>query len=258
MRSPFPGVDPYLENPLLWHPFHTRLIVGLADLIDTVLPPAYYVSVEERTSVSRPASDGIRLPDVAVAAVEPSGSKRGTASAVLEMGVEVQVPAENPIRERYLEIRSAGGLDELVTVIEILSPTNKLPGNGRDEYLLKRGAITASETNLVEIDLQRAGPRMPAQGSPADYDYGVLICRASQRPRAQLLPFSVRDPIPVFPLPLQPGEVEPRVAFGRVYAEVYERGRYASRVDYTTPPDPPLRAEDAEWAVTRLREAGLR
>lgn len=258
MRSPFPGIDPYLEHPLLWHPFHTRLIVSLADLIDTVLPPAYYVSVEERTYVSRASADGVRLPDVAVASVEPSGPSRSGASAVLEMGVEVRVPAEDPIRERYLEIRSAGGMDELITVIEVLSPSNKLPGNGRDEYLLKRGAITASETNLVEIDLLRAGPRMPAQGGPSSYDYGILICRASQRPRAQLIPFSVRDLIPDFPLPLQPGEAEPLVPLGTAYMQVYQRGRYASRIDYGSSPEPPLNAEDTEWSENRLREAGQR
>src|SRR5262249_8040420 len=138
------------------------------------------------------------------------------------------------------------------------SPTNKLSGPGRDEYLLKRGAVLSTRTNLIEIDLLRAGPRMPAGGMPASAHYGILIGRGATRPHAVLLPFSVREPIPTFPVPLRPGGREPTVALAPASARIYQSNRLGRRIDYGHPPEPPLPVEDAAWADALLREKGLR
>ncbi|MEM1240663.1 MAG: DUF4058 family protein, partial [Cyanobacteria bacterium P01_H01_bin.26] len=49
MPSPFPGMDPYLEQPTFWASFHSRLIVAIADTLSPQLRPHYFVEVETRT-----------------------------------------------------------------------------------------------------------------------------------------------------------------------------------------------------------------
>ena len=49
MASPFPGMDPYLEQPAFWSSFHTRFMVAIADELDSQIFPKYYVDVETRT-----------------------------------------------------------------------------------------------------------------------------------------------------------------------------------------------------------------
>lgn len=250
MPSPFPGMDPYLERQGRWHPFHTRLVSTLADAIDAILPERYYVSVEERATIMVPEdSIAVGRPDVTVA--DLGGPRRGDrgGTATLAPAIEVTVPVPETLGERYLEVRDIEDTDEVVTVIEVLSPWNKRPGRGRADYLAKRDLVLASRTNLVEIDLLRSGARMPLFGGESPYDYGVLVSRGEMRPRAVLIPFTVRDRIPVFPLPLLPGDVEPLVELQAVFDQVYDRSRLSKRIDYERPPDPPLRPEDAAWAT---------
>lgn len=67
MASPFPGMDPYLEQPAFWPPFHNRLMVGLANRIAPALRPHYYVEVETRSYMD--TSEGellIGIPDAVI------------------------------------------------------------------------------------------------------------------------------------------------------------------------------------------------
>lgn len=258
MPSPFPGMDPYLERAARWHPFHTLLVSGLVRVIEPVLPARYYVSVEERTCVVDSAGlETGRLPDAAVIGQDAPEFQGGTATAIAARGVQVLVPAPEVHRERYLEIRDLEQAEEVVTVIEVLSPANKTPGPGREEYLTKRAAILHSTTHLVEIDLLRSGPRMPALGAPEGAAYGILVSDARSRPHGFLVQFGVRDTVPPFPLPLR-GEPEPDIRIGPLIAEIYGTGRYDRRIDYRRPPEPPFAPEDEEWADALLRDKGLR
>ncbi|MEI7773106.1 MAG: DUF4058 family protein, partial [Chloroflexales bacterium] len=87
-------------------------------------------------------------------------------------GVVVSVDMPDEIRETYLEVRSATG--EVITLLEIRSPTNKRPGEGRGLYLRKRRSVLASFTHLVEIDLLRAGEPMPVSGWAGQSDYRIM------------------------------------------------------------------------------------
>lgn len=259
MTSPFPGMDPYLENPTRWQSVHPQLVSGLPALIEPLLPEGYALSVEERVYLSLPGDDSLRLrrPDAMVIDTAPWIERGGAAVATVPRGFEVLVPDEEPVRELYLTVRAVGSDSEVITVIEVLSPTNKLPGPGRDEYLSKRGAVLATRTNLVEIDLLRYGARMPAGGAPGGFDYGILICRGASRPRAELLAFSLREAIPAFPLPLRPGEAEPPVELAAALSIIYRSNRLGLRIDYSRPPEPPLSPADEQWAGERLRAVGL-
>lgn len=257
MPTPFPGMDPYLEQPELWPNVHSSLIVALRDDVAPRLRPRYYVAIEERTTRVAPEDVLFAVrPDVAVIGVNQANEAAAVYAPVGGM-LTVQVPLPDEIRETYLEIRTAGE-NRVVTVLEILSPTNKRPGAGRRFYEEKRLALFGTRTHLVEIDLLRDGLPPSMAGCPPEVDYRILISRSSRRPHADLLIFSVREPIPAFALPLLPGDEEPTVELNRLLHALYDRAGFDLRVDYARPPDPPLNAEDAAWSDELLSAAGLR
>ena len=255
MPSPFPGMDPYLEHPALWPDVHNGLIAAIRDTLGPLLRPRYFVALEERVYVEE--AQGLTLvgrPDLTVVGSsrpEAAAAKAATGAAV----VEVEVPIADRLRETYLEVRGVEE-GEVVTVIEVLSPANKRPGEGRRLYLQKRTSVLSTLTTLVEIDLLRSGERMTIVGAWPRSDYAILWSRSWQRPRAHLLPFDLRDPIPGFAIPLRKGEEEPPLDLGAVLAGLYDRAGYDLRVDYRRPAEPPLAEADAAWARTRLE--GLR
>ena len=164
---------------------------------------------------------------------------------VLELDVEV--PVIDHVDEWYLEVRETKG-GKLVTVIEVLSPTNKLRQPGRKQYLRKREKILESRTSLVEIDLLRAGRPMPLEvASPVEGAYRILVSRGKSRPRARLYVFGVRQPIPAIPIPLLPRDAEPALDLNSVLHDLYNRARFDLRLDYTAPAPPPLTDDDVTW-----------
>jgi hypothetical protein len=145
----------------------------------------------------------------------------------------------------FIEIRDRRSR-ELVTVIELLSPSNKRPGPDRDQYLAKRGQILASPAHLVEIDLLRGGAPMPADDR-TDCDYAVLVSRAEQRPHAGFWPIGLRDRLPVIPVPLRAGDPDARLDLQEVLDHIHDTGGYAYYI-YDGTPEPPLRPDDVAWA----------
>jgi hypothetical protein len=262
MPGPFPGMDPYLEGRRIWPDVHARLIVAVGDALAPLVEPAYYVAVEERVYITRAEPEERIVPDVAViAAPGPLEAAGGLAVAVATaVAVEAQmvtVPLYETVRESFLEIRDIEG-NELVTSIEILSPSNKKPGAGRREYEAKRRQVFESRTSLVEIDLLRAGRPLEIHPSPPS-DYRILVLAGWEYPRAQLLAFNLPQPIPDVPVPLKEGEAPALLPLGRLLNEVYDRARYARRVRYHGPvPEPPLAPEAAAWVDALLREKGQR
>jgi len=258
MPSPFPGMDPYLERPSRWHPFHVLLIGKLIEAVDAVLPEPYYVSPEAR-AVLAVTGDAllVGIPDAAVLHPLRGDLIAGRSTGTLARGVDVLVPQPETELQRYLEVREAG-TEELVTVIEVLSPVNKDPGKGREQYLEKRSVVLGTLTNLIEVDLLRAGVRMPMSGAPEEFDYGLLISRRRTRPHAQLLHFSLREPIPTLPLPLRLPHEETEVDLPRAFTEAFDLGRYGNRINYHQPAIPPLSPDNELWAGALLREKGLR
>ncbi|MBK8096954.1 MAG: DUF4058 family protein [Planctomycetes bacterium] len=242
MPSPFPGMDPFMENPSLWPGIQHGLIAHLQRALGPLLRPAHVLCLEERRYRDR---DGLEL--AGPAAVR----------SPLRPVVAVEIPLSDRVRETWLEVRPAGGGDT-VTVLAIVSPINKRPGRGRRIYEAKRRLILDTATSLVEIDLLRSGEPMPLRGPQPDTDYRILVSRGERRPRAELLPFSLRDPIPRFELPLRPGESGPMVAVRAALDSVYATGSFDLRLDYRQQPLPELRADDIGWADELLRAARLR
>lgn len=257
MDSPFPGMDPYLEHPALWPDVHNSLIAAIRDALVPLVAPRYYVALERRTYLLTP--DDLVLigrPDVAL--VHAGGPATGLAPSLAGPGVlEVDVPMADETGEDYLEVHEVH-TGRLVTIVELLSPVNKLHTQGRRQYEAKRGQIFQTLTNMVEIDLLRAGNPMAVVGRAVRSDYRILVSRGAERPRAQLYPFGVMDAIPTIGVPLLPGETEPTVALGDVVHDVYRRARLDLRLDYDQPPVPPLPADAQAWARQRVRAVGGR
>jgi len=250
MTSPFPGMDPWLEHPALWPDVHYGLIGRLRETLGPMLRPRYYVAVGIHAYVATPPLEDvqIRYPDVMVVDRPYESSVGASASVAVAEPVAVTVPVPEPVEEGYLEVREVGG-GRVITVIEILSPTNKQPGEGRETYEAKRMEILRSRTHLVEIDLLRAWEPMPFVGRGRTSHYRILVRRGERRERAELYAFGVRDSIPQFRLPLQKDDVEPAVDMKRLLEEVYQEASYDLRVDYSMPPVPPLPDADARWAA---------
>ena len=256
MDKPFPGMDPYLEHPWVWPGVHTSLIATMQLAIAGRIAPKYYVSIEERTYISIDEPQPlVGRADAAITGGPQPEMNGGVAT--LAAPVLVQTPISEEVRERYLEIRTVGD-DKVITVIELLSPTNKRRGQGRDDYAAKRRDVLASWTSLVEIDLLRGGRRHAINPPPPASHYYVLVSRRRSRPTAELYPFNVTDEIPPFRVPLQPGDDEPELALGSLLADLYRQARYDLRLDYTIEPEPPLEGDFATWLDETLREQGLR
>ena len=251
MPSPFPGMNPYLENSELWSAVHNRLIVAIADDLVDHLSEKYRVEIEKRTYFSsEDESLLVGIPDVAVVTGRATESASTATIALSVQPQKVTVPISEEVNERYLEIREVA-TGTVVTVIEVLSPKNKRSGEGRLAYERKRNQVLASATHLIEIDLLRGGKPFPIRGEYLG-DYRILVCRGDQRPVADLYAFNLRQPIPSILIPLLLGEGEPILDLQKLLNYVYERGRYHLAIDYTQLPQPPLSEENAEWAKALL------
>ena len=285
--NPFPGMNPYLEERGFWPDVHGSIIQHLRILLTRQLRPEYRVSTEERVYVltdpdangavrgngsggGARIGNGLRVPDVAVLTGVGAGVGVGVAVAAASSGlrfpaparskdaIEVQLPFTDLFKERYIEVRRVSNR-ELVAVIELLSPTNKT-SKGWEEYLAKRAAVLSSPTHLVEIDLRRAGRRMPVIGAVPDTHYRILVANAHRtEPIADLYAFGIRDAIPDFVLPLAQADEGIAINLNPVINDAYANGGYDLDIDYAQDPqEPPLSDDDRVWLDGLLREQGLR
>ncbi len=261
MKTLFPGMDPYLEHHALWPDVHNSLIAAIRDAIVPRVAPNYYVRLESRAYVVRsdnPKDDlFLGRPDLAI--VSPTLAWRvgeGVSTAVLaadDVGVQVleaSLPMPDEIDHYYLEVRSVQTHD-LVTVIELLSPVNKLDARGREEYVEKRRQIIYSASNYVEIDLLRAGRPLPLSPQ-VQSDYRILVSRSWARPRTQLYVFNLPAPLPDIPLPLLPQDKERLIPLNDILHQTYTRARFDLQIDYSEPAVPPLTEAQAAWAADYL------
>ncbi|PZO13080.1 MAG: hypothetical protein DCF25_16585 [Leptolyngbya foveolarum] len=247
MPSPFPGMNPYLENPGMWAEVHNRLIVAISIALAPALHPKYYAAIDKRTYLDTPEdSILIGIPDVSIASERNlenrSISKQSTLT--LSQPEVVTLPFPEEVTERYLEIREAK-TNAVITAIEILSPKNKKKGEGKTTYLEKRQRVLSTQTHFIEIDLLRGQPPMPVI-SKNHTDYRILVSRSNTRPKAELYGFNLFDPIPTFAVPIQSGDTEPQLDLKKLIDEVYDQSGYGFRLDYQQPVKPALTAAEKQ------------
>jgi len=259
MKSPFPGMDPYLERD--WEDVHGRLIVYACDTLQPHLPDDLLARIEQRVFVE---SDGARLrpiaPDVRIVTAYPvpeepraSALREGAGALVEPLVFEL---SELEVTEGYLEIRQSND-GKVITMIEFLSPSNKRRGAGQDQYLQKQTEVLGSDTSLVEIDLVRSGQRvlaLPTDQIPIQHRDAYLACVSPgwNRRRRELYPMPLRQRLPVLPIPLRRHEPPLSLDLQSLIDQAYAAGRY-HKLDYRIALDPPLFTEDGAWATEQHR-----
>lgn len=255
MASPFPGMDPSLEDPRLWESFHNRFISMLDEMLSARVRPHFYV--EEQSSVfivdpGDPPRPPVK-PDVyPVAAGRAAG---GVSAAVTERPVTqpLVVTARFPeeLRQRFLEVRDSRN-HAVVAVLELVSPSNKAAGGaGRESFARKRRDLMAAPVHWLEIDLLRAGER-PAEVAGRS-DYYALLKRAATASEFAVWYVDLRDVLPVIAVPLTADFADVAVDLQESLTRTYER-YYAGRMDYReAPPLPRLQPADDAWVAGRLR-----
>src|SRR5438477_3787804 len=105
MSCPFPGMDPYLEDPKHWPAFHHQLIMCLYQALLPGLVDRYRARVGQRHYST-------------------------------EQALFTSVVREEH-HEEFVEVRQRSD-GRLVTLLDCVSPTNKMTAAGREAYLAKR------------------------------------------------------------------------------------------------------------------------
>jgi hypothetical protein len=250
MKSPFPGVDPYIEAQGKWPDFHLRFLNYLCESIAELLPESYDASLHERTSVIDLASRRVDVvePDIGVSRSihHPPVSKQ--TATVLEDpsdSVELLLPEEFNVRETFIEIHHRSNR-QLVTVVELLSPSNKSsPGFG--QYESKRAGIHQSDVHRVEIDLLLTGRRLSMRQPLPAGDFYIFVSDAARRPKCDVRSWTLTQRIPPVAIPLKSPDGAITIDLAAVFQTAYERGRYERSLDYTQSLDLPLTQSTREW-----------
>lgn len=255
MASPFPGMDPYLEDPEIWSGFHSLLAGELLRRLNPLIVPKYYADLEVH-AVLQEVGISTRhsiYPDAAILELAPKRTFHGVAVATPEAPVKRLVELTNPTKLRTVQVYVTE-TQELVTSIEILSPYNK-SGEGLRQFRQKRSRLLRSPVHLVELDLLRGGerPGYELHEPPLDTDYIVLVNRATGGAQrlSEVWPVALNEALPVIPIPLTAPDPDVLLDLNQLAQSVYADAYYELRIDYSAPPPPPkLRSAMQQWRAT--------
>jgi hypothetical protein len=256
MASPFPGMDPYLEDPAYWSDFHASFLYQMRDFINERLPDNYDARLGEKVNLVETSPDQIKLiePDLSLTQDRPSRAGGNAAVATATLG-PVTIPhlfIEEEQHERWIEILHLPERS-LVGVVELLSPSNK-EEPGLHRYRDKRFALLQQKVHLVEIDLLVSGRRLPLRYPLPEGDYYVLISRGDQRPDCQVYAWTLEKPLPVVDIPLKAPDPDLRIDLGEVFNITYDKGRYRRLLKYAAAPVVHLPAPLREWVVQQAKQ----
>ena len=268
MPSPFPGMDPFLEHPVFFPDLHGSMHVYIREALQAALPEPYFAVVEERLWVESSARP-IEPDSVVIQSLESGTETHGIATAVATRTQPLVFEVfDDEHTETYIEVRTRlrDEKERIVTTIEVLSPTNKSPGEkGRDLYLEKQREILDSDIHLVEIDLLRGGMHTTPmslerlQHKAGAFDYHVSVHRFDERGRFYVYAWKLDSALPEIAIPLLPGDGGVPLDLQAVFARCYDTGPYRRRVRYDVARlDPPLDSERAAWAKRTIEGTGAR
>jgi hypothetical protein len=193
MKSPFPGMDPFIEACGLWEEFHDDLIAEIKRYLRARLPTGYVARTGKRSYIVLAEANG---------------------------------KEEHSFEEKFIDIFELQPRRRLVTSIEVLSPSNKRRrSKGWKRYLRKRHALLLGKANLVEIDLLRGGDRMPMLDPWPASPYTLLVAREERAPRCRVWPAFFDRPLPAIPVPLSRPDPDLTLDLQPLVDTIYEGGR---------------------------------
>ncbi len=268
MPSPFPGMDPYLENRFLWPDVHSSLIAYIRESLQPQIRPRYIARIGERIQLAE--SRHSYVPDVLLLHQlrEPSPMLATTGEMVADEP-QTMTYFDEERHVPYIEIiqRDTG---EVVTVIEVLSPANKVGdvhfdrlSASCDQYLQKQAELLDTKANLVEIDLLGYGqPTVLARNTiitePANWRYLITISRADRRKHLEFYAVPLQERLPRCRIPLRPPDPDVVLDLPAVFTRCYDVGGYDLLIDYSQPPDVPLSEDELVWLQETLTNQSLR
>ena len=225
----------------------------IADYMNPILRPKYRMSMEQRVYTQNNDDHSLELvgiPDNVVFTPSSNPSETSSHVAVAPPKVEpltVSTPQPETVKEWYLQVKNVE-TQEVVTVIEILSPKNKKVGEGRNKYLKKREQVLMSLTHLIEIDLLKKGEIMPMNiDDTIKSDYRIIISRSDRRPQAELYAFNLAQEIPSIPLPSKPEDEAPLIPLQELLHSIYEKVSYDLAINYQKQPLEDLSENEQLW-----------
>jgi hypothetical protein len=259
MKSPFPGMDPYLEGSL-WADVHQALAYQIRRQLVPLVEPTYVVRLAISMIPDQIPADEARAmyPDVNVVQVRElleayQIANRDTGIAPPTLTFELALPAMVP--QVSVEVRDAD-FNKLITSIEILSPANKREP-GMQAYLAKREELRKVHVHLLEIDLLRRGIRPWPDTPLPECAYLLTVIRA-QHIRAEAWPIALQQPLPVIPVPLREPDDDVPLNLQDILALIYQEARYARTINYQRQPPPPaLSSHDADWVAALVQVRNL-
>jgi hypothetical protein len=220
-------MDPYLEDEKLWPLFQQHLVKCLHEILLPGLVDRYRARIAQRHYAT-------------------------------EQALFTSVLREEH-HEEFIEIRQRTD-GRLVTLLDVVSPANKLTSAGRKAYLDKRCEGRSCGSNLVEIDLVLQGQPMldySREGLP-EWDYAVTVTRSTQPERYEIYTATLQKRLPRFRLPLAADDRDTVLDLQPACARAYEQGKFAARIDYLNDPAIALTDEDRRWLHEELKGKKLR
>jgi hypothetical protein len=262
MKSPFPGMDPYLESR--WGDVHNRLISSISAALQPNLPEGLRARGEQDIRLEDQESPEAGLVfegDIAVVDTRPSKQAWAAESGGISILAEPLVIEIKPAirRHKWIQIVDTRDGNRVVTVIEILGPGNKSSGELSRSYRRKLREYARAGVNIVEIDLLRSRRSrliIKSDAIPHDHRTAYYTCvhRAKKPGKWTVYPMPLRSPLPPIAIPCRPADPDVRLELQPVLERVYREGGHDD-IDYTKPPEPPFGPDDAAWAAECVRAA---
>lgn len=259
MKSPFPGMDPYLES--YWGDVHTSMITYARDQLRPQLPSGLRAQVQEHVSVQieDSATHG-SYPDLRVVEHAKDDLDRPSQPSAVAVAEPLIIPIVlESETQRSLHIIDSRTGNRVVTAIEILSPSNKTGLVGTSAYRQRQQDLLQGGVNLVEIDLLRAGHYViaaPMHQVPVPYlgPYRICVIRSWKPDCAEVYRVPLQKRLPIFHIPLRENDADVSLDLQDLIDKSYENGGYDGYIDYRIDPMPSLQGDEAIWADTLLRE----
>jgi hypothetical protein len=236
LSGPFPGqIDPWAEIARYFNQLHGSLITNLLNAYQIPLQQLGYEAARE-TSLQILEK---KKPDMLVMGrvrLEPTplgwDYAQAATAAMIEPGIQVEQTLEDELDAIYIRDTESGSL---VTILEIVSPSNKVDWDEIEAYQRRRSELLRDGVNVVEIDLTRSIKRLVEAAMQPGFLYHIAIHLHNQGLR--LIDMYYGEPTKRFALPLTaailPMDLQPlydqAYQSGAIAGQIYTDARYTER-----------------------------